>query len=671
MTQDATKATFAVELEDGVSSNAQTAASALEKLKSQLDADSRALSDMQKAMRQLKAATTADVKAPMEDLTKRIEAQKNTIAQAQGAYLALGGKFGGVSKSAGGLRESLRQVIAETKKIPEPPPPDGLKQLAQAAQALPGPISGVITKLDVFVGGLTKAKLTTIALGAAFLGVAFAAGKLTKSLFGEALAAQDAARNELLHFEALTKMRNLLGVAPGKATDMQSAVDRVSASVSIGRDKVAGFAASLYQSGLRGAQLETALEGTSIKASALGEAAGSAFAGFAASVALGGGSVKRLADDVKNRFGGVVQRQMSSLEVQQRKQRENWNTLFGGVNIGPFLDSLKRLRDILNVNTAAGQALKGLFSTFLKPLFSAAETGLVFMRRFFKQMLIGALELKIAYQEVRNWFARTFGKSQVTQASDLLDTIDLGRYAVYALATAFTVLAAKATVSAISAMVRFGATLLATVIPAVWSAVTAAASFAVSILAVTWPFLLAAVAVLALGAAIAWLYDKWEATDWKGLGRSLWTGLVNGLKAGWNAVKSVFTDLADEAAKAFKTALGIASPSKVFAELGLEIPKGLAQGIELGTPAAQQAAADAVTAPRLGSATQAGPAPERGASAGRSAAAGARSITIGELHVHAQSSEPKTLAAAFRRELESVLEGVAFEAGAPPFGVQP
>lgn len=670
MAEDTTKATFAVELQDNVSAGAESAAGALEKLKEQLDADSKALNDMQRAMKQLKAATTADVAAPMASLTKQIEAQKNTIAQAQGAYLALGGKFGGVAKKAKGLRESLREVIEEVKKVPKVPQPQatGLQQLTQAAQALPGPIGGVIAKLNTLVTGLSKAQLTAIAVGAAFLGAAFGAAKLTKSLFGEALAAQDATRNELLHFEALTKMRNLLGIAPGKATDMQDAVDRVSASVSIGRDKVSGYAETLYRAGLRGKSLETALEGTSIKASALGDAAGAGFAGFAATVALSGGAVAKLAENVKNRYGGIVQRQMSSIAVQQVKQRENWNSLFRGVKVEGFLTQLKALRDILNVNTAAGQALKSLFTTFLQPLFGAAETGIVFMRRFFKQMLIGALEMKIAYQEVRNWFARTFGKTQVTQAQDLLDTIDLGRYTVYILAAAFSYLAGTAIVNAIAGFSSFAVSLLATVIPAIWAGVAATASFAVSILAVTWPFLLAAVAVAAFVAGIAALYDLWNEFDWTDIGRNLWKSLITGLKSGWEAVKSVFSDLANEASKAFKTALGIASPSKVFAELGLEIPKGLTQGIVLGTPAAQQAAADLVTAPKLGSSTQADASPEAGAGAGLRGAQAGRSVTIGELHIHAATAEPKTLAAAFRRELESVLEGVSLEAGVPQLG---
>lgn len=616
MAENEIKASFAAELQDQVSAGALSAADALKQLQEQLGEDQKALADMQKAMRALKGATTSDVRAPMAALTKQIEEQKNKIAESQGAYVALGGSFGKAGKSTSSLQARFLE-------------------LSKATQAMPGPMSSLIGRVSKYASTVDAAKLTTIALGATFIATAAAATVLTKSLFEQALASQDAARNELLHFEALTKMRNLLGIAPGKATDLQNAVDRVSASVSISREKVSSYAEQLYRGGLRGKNLEDALSGASIKASALGDAAGSSFAGFASALALGGGSVKRLSDDVKNRFGGVVQKQMSSLAVQQQKQKENWASLFRGINIEPFLDALKRLRDILSVNTAAGQALKGIFTTFLQPLFNAAESGLVFMRRFFKQMLIGALELKIAYQDVRNWFARTFGKSQVDSTKSLLDRIQLGRVFVYGLAAAFAVLA-------------------------------------VNVAAATWPFLLAAAAVWGLYEIVTNLYDLWQEIDWTSLGRSVWTGIVDGLKSGWEAVKSVFSDLASEAARAFKQALGIASPSKVFAELGYQVPAGVAKGVQVGTPSAENAVNDMAqrvsSAPKLGADTQAGrsaEAPEPGARVTQSAS---NTITIGELHVHAPNGDAKTLATAFRRELENVLEGLSLELGAPQLG---
>lgn len=637
---------FVVQLQDDVSAGTRSATDALEDLKTQLNRDTKALGEMQRAMRQMKAVTVGEVTAPMQELNKQIEAQKGLIAEAQGAYVTLGGEFGRTSKA----------TLATRSRFAE---------LARQAQSMPGPLGIIAVQVNRLTAGLDASRLKTLGLIAAVAGLTFGAARLARGLFGSAIAAQDAARNEQLHFEALTKMRNVMGLAPGNANELVAAVGRVSAGVSISREKVAGYAEQLHRAGLRGGALEDALRGTAIKASALGDAAGSSFAGFVASVGLAGGSVKRLSDDVKARFGGVVQRQMLSLEVQQRKQRENWNNMFSGVNIEPLLDKLKRLRDILDVNTAAGSALQMLMGDLLKPLLSTAETGLTFLRRFFKQMLIGALELKIAYQEVRNWFARAFGKSQVTQAGELLDRIQLGRYAVYILAAAFSALAITITTKAIVALVRFSVAMLTRMVPALWSGVTAAASFAVSLLAVTWPLLLASVAVAALIAGIVLLYEAWDSVDWISLGLAVGDGIVNGIKKGWQAVKNAFSELAKDAQYAFKQVFGIASPSKVFAELGIEIPRGVALGIHQGAPQAQQAAAESITVPQLGAGAGAGDAPPPSTT---STQQNTRSVSIGELHIHAQTSEPKALAMAFRRELEAVLEGVALEAGAPAMG---
>jgi hypothetical protein len=197
------------------------------------------------------------------------------------------------------------------------------------------------------------------------------------------------------------------------------------------------------------------------------------------------------------------------------------------------------------------------------------------------------------------------------------------------------------------------------------------------VLAATWPFILGAVAIYAFIEGMSALYDLWNEIDWSDLGRSLWTGIVDGLEGGWEAVKSVFSDLADEAAKAFKTALGMASPSKVFAELGYQVPAGVAQGIS-GRHAARLSKLQRRTwcRPQLSTTRRSSVATRNRASTADAAIqrwrphhnANATNVTIGELHVHAQTAEPKALAIAFRRELENVLEGLSLEIGAPPLG---
>jgi hypothetical protein len=70
------------------------------------------------------------------------------------------------------------------------------------------------------------------------------------------------------------------------------------------------------------------------------------------------------------------------------------------------------------------------------------------------------------------------------------------------------------------------------------------------------------------------------------------------------------------------------------------------------------AAADLVTVPS---------APAAAGGGGR-AAGGGVTITIGEIVIQSATDKPRDLAMAFRRELESVLESVALQLGAPAAG---
>lgn len=61
-------------------------------------------------------------------------------------------------------------------------------------------------------------------------------------------------------------------------------------------------------------------------------------------------------------------------------------------------------------------------------------------------------------------------------------------------------------------------------------------------------------------------------------------GLVKGLQSQERAIEAQMMRIAKSMQAAIKRALGIRSPSRVFADLGVYIPKGLAQGIHAGTP---------------------------------------------------------------------------------------
>lgn len=86
------------------------------------------------------------------------------------------------------------------------------------------------------------------------------------------------------------------------------------------------------------------------------------------------------------------------------------------------------------------------------------------------------------------------------------------------------------------------------------------------------------------------IFDVFTAFRWLDIGKYIVDGLWNGITAGWNALISKVTDLVNLLPKAVKTVLGIHSPSKVFSEIGLNICRGLAQGIEAGSLEAEKAA---------------------------------------------------------------------------------
>ena len=81
------------------------------------------------------------------------------------------------------------------------------------------------------------------------------------------------------------------------------------------------------------------------------------------------------------------------------------------------------------------------------------------------------------------------------------------------------------------------------------------------------------------------------------LGKFIWDGLINGLKDAWSTVTNGIKGFTDGFINGFKDALGIHSPSTVFAEIGGYIDQGLANGITAAVPyvaTAMQGVVDAV-----------------------------------------------------------------------------
>lgn len=63
------------------------------------------------------------------------------------------------------------------------------------------------------------------------------------------------------------------------------------------------------------------------------------------------------------------------------------------------------------------------------------------------------------------------------------------------------------------------------------------------------------------------------------IGQNIWNGLIDGLNAAWTAVTDAISNFVDGFVQGFKDALGIHSPSTVFASIGTDTIQGLIDGI--------------------------------------------------------------------------------------------
>jgi phage-related protein len=150
-------------------------------------------------------------------------------------------------------------------------------------------------------------------------------------------------------------------------------------------------------------------------------------------------------------------------------------------------------------------------------------------------------------------------------------------------------------------------------------------------------------------------------------GRDLVLGFWNGIVSLWNwlvgEVQNLFGGLAGWA----KSILGIASPSKVFAAIGKELPAGLAIGMDVGAPmveaASKNLAATAVDAFPLPAITGPSPASEFGGTFGAPALTGTPvsgraggGVTIENLNVTVQGVLDPSNPMSYRRLIEQLRE---------------
>lgn len=619
-------ATFAIELEDDTSGAAEQAAQSLERLQERIDDDVKALREMQRAMRNLKGGT-ATSSAAFKELRDRITAKKTAVAAAQEQFIELGGTFGTARKkareAAGGVGElggDLARAGGQTRKFS-----GGLGELEGMLARTGGPLATMSSRISRLGALLSNPLTLVLALAAALVTFAAATGAAVAALFRYGVAQSDARRSEALRLEGLNTLRRAYGLTTASVEAMQAAIDRASDSTNLGRTVLAGYARQLSRAGLRGDALTDAVQAMGIAAMVQGDRGAARFRALAIQARLTGGSVRDLAEDYRRRLGPIARRQMLSLDNQTTRLRRNLERIFSGLRLESFLSGIAQVADLFSQSTASGRALKSIVEALFQPMLDQLGRLAPLARAFFQGMVIGALLLAIAFVRVRSALREAFGDST------LLKNTDLVRVALFAGAAAMFVFAAAVGIVAV-ALTGLVALVGATV-----------AAFAVVVGLVP----AAIVGLFMLGQAIGRTINDLREIDVGSLASAIVGGLVAGLTAGASRVQAAMRGLAQSATRSFRETLGIASPSRVFAELGGQIGEGVMVGVDRSAGGVDDAVNRLVDVPEGG------------------AVGGTVSVTIGDVVVQAgQTDDPDALAEAVRDRLADLLSGLSIELGA-------
>lgn len=147
--------------------------------------------------------------------------------------------------------------------------------------------------------------------------------------------------------------------------------------------------------------------------------------------------------------------------------------------------------------------------------------------------------------------------------------------------------------------------------------------------------------------AVTNVANAFKNVDWGSIGSNIISGIISGIGSAVSGLVSSAIDAAMSAFNAAKRALGIRSPSKLFAdEIGKFIPPGITVGIEAAMPKAKRDVADDME--QFASTAQDAVLSSQNKTAARAAAAGklrtatpqapgGSNVTVqGETHVHVE-----------------------------------
>lgn len=243
------------------------------------------------------------------------------------------------------------------------------------------------------------------------------------------------------------------------------------------------------------------------------------------------------------------------------KAKAGFKALFQGISLAPVLSAFERVVGLLDAGSASGRALKAILETLLVPIIGSFEDFGVAVERAFLMAEISLLEFMLQWK-----------KGQGGLAGDVKATVEVLKGLWEATKILFD-------------GILFAGNIVAMVIA------TVAAGFAFVVAGV-----LAGLAVVtgAITAFVGVLTGDFDLFD---LGVNMTTGLVAGITSAAGQVLESLHSVVSGAVDGAKKFLGIASPSKLLAEMGGYTAEGFTVGVEQKAPEAATALEAMVTPP--------------------------------------------------------------------------
>jgi hypothetical protein len=569
---------------------------------------------------------------------RRLEAAAAAAKQNVAKLTTTQGNLAALSRSAAGAFSE--QAAAAKKSIREA---EGFSPLVKKFNDLDDALSTSSGQMIVLAGATAGVVVGVLAITAAAV-----AGTVAIAAWGVGLAS--AKREAVLTNEAAEAL------VPG-LVELREDFAALGAEAGATAPQLRKWVKQLDAAKVSAVDLPEALRAVALSSAALGDEGVSEFMDQLKDAK---GEAGALAKEINSKLGGIVAKKMRGLDAQSAKLKKNFGDLFSGLNIEPVLEGMRVLVDLFDKGTASGQAMQFLFETVFQPIIDQAKNAAFVVEAFVLGFLIGLTKLYIAIKPAIKAVTEFFGFEDTSLADVLAVAKDAGEIAAFVFVGFIAILGA------------LGVAIAGAI---VW---LAAIPFAIG---------LGVAAVIDAGVQIIqWVIGTWtKVTDFlnglvPGMGEvatAIMQGLIGGIVNAGPAVVNAMIGVAKGAINAAKSVLGIASPSKVFADIGGYTGEGFAEGVDDSAGMAQDAMAAMVEPPDAGAAgfsAMASGAASGGAAAEASAAPGARGRAGGPTinfnapvyfgGKQASASEVEDLVELITKTLEGDAAAVAGEAAA-------